>query len=61
MSARTGKGEILMMVPKESKDFKYGRQNSAINGVSIRLQWGSWNNSLNWRKVFKFLNFIPQT
>ena len=25
------------------------------------LQWGSWNNSLNWRKVFKCLNFICQT
>ena len=25
------------------------------------LQWGLWNNSLNWRKVFKCLNFIWQT
>ena len=25
------------------------------------IQWGSWNNSLNWRKVFKCLNFIWQT
>ena len=22
------------------------------------VQWGSWKNSLNWRKVFKCLNFI---
>ena len=25
------------------------------------VQWGSWNNSLNWRNVFKCLNFIWQT
>ena len=25
------------------------------------IQCGSWNNSLNWRKVFKCLNFIWQT
>ena len=25
------------------------------------VQWGSWKNSLNWRKVFKCLNFIWQT
>ena len=24
------------------------------------IQWGSWNNSLNWRKVFKCLYFIWQ-
>ena len=23
-----------------------------------KVQWGSWNNSLNWRKVFKCLNII---
>ena len=27
----------------------------------VFVQWGSWNNSLNWRKVFKCLNFIWQT
>ena len=25
-----------------------------------KVQWGSWNNSLNWRKVSKCLNFIWQ-
>ena len=29
-----------------------------IFNIQNLLQWGSWNNSLNWRKVFKCLNFI---
>ena len=31
-----------------------------IPNIPGYLQWGSWNNSLNWRKVFKCLNFILQ-
>ena len=37
----------------------FKRQRSLL--TNKRLQWGSWNNSLNWRKVFKYLNFIWQT
>ena len=34
----------------------------AFSGVKTRyLQWGSWKNTLNWRKIFKCLNFIWQT
>ena len=29
--------------------------------LKLDIQWGSWNNSLNWRKVFKYLNFIWET
>ena len=33
---------------------------NAFGGLNFgeEVQWGSWNNSLNWRKVFKCLNFI---
>ena len=34
---------------------------SIIITIYLHLQWGSWNNSLNWRKVFKCLYFIWQT
>ena len=37
------------------------KQHNEIHFDSYCVQWGSWNNSLNWRKVFKCLNFIWQT
>ena len=33
----------------------------SLNGPNPQnIQWGSWNNSLNWRKVIKCINFIDK-
>ena len=46
---------IFDMIPCDfSKAFLLGRTDEAF---FIVIQWGSWNNSLDWRNVFKCLNF----
>ena len=44
------------LLGKEGMGFKIAM--TTLGKSRRRVQWGSWNNSLNWRKVFKCLNFI---